>query len=391
MCAFKEPVVIHKGLDNVYVKESGICFIDGEASKLFYRGYSIEDLAGHSTFEETAYLLIYGWLPTSSQLEKFRRRLESYRPVDPGVLQLIQSFPTHSDPMDVLRTAVSALGLYDPQPMSDDIEVRLDKGLRILAKVPTIITAFDRIRNGKEPVPPKAGLGHAADFLYMLTGNEPDAHDAHAMDVALILHAEHEMNASTFACTVTASTLADMYSIITSGIGTLRGPLHGGANEAALQTVLEVGDATRAESYVVEALAQKKKIMGFGHRVYKSWDPRYLILKQLGRELAAKKGQTKLFDTAVAIEMSARRHLEGTTIFPNVDSYSGILFHILGIQTDLFTPIFAMSRITGWTAHSIEYLQANRLIRPKALYVGKTGLAYLPLESRSGSAEEEKE
>jgi citrate synthase len=289
--------------------------------------------------------------------------------------------------MDVLRTAVSALGVYDPHPMSDDIGVRLDKGLRILAKVPTIITAFDRIRNGKAPIPPKAGLSHAADFLYMLTGNEPDAYDTHAMDVALILHAEHEMNASTFACTVTASTLADMYSIITSGIGTLRGPLHGGANEAALQTVLEVGDATRAERYVVEALAQKKKIMGFGHRVYKSWDPRYLILKRLGGELAARKGEIKLFDTAVAIEMSARKHLEGTPIFPNVDSYSGILFHILGIQTDLFTPIFAMSRITGWIAHSIEYLQVNRLIRPKALYVGKTGLAYLPVESRSGRAQ----
>ena len=391
MSAFKEPVVIHKGLDNVYVKESKICFIDGEASKLFYRGYSIQDLADHSTFEETTYLLIYGWLPTTSQLEKFRSQLESYRPVDASLLQLIRSFPINGDPMDVLRTTVSALGLYDPQPMSDDIELRRDKGLRILAKVPTIITAFDRLRNHKEPVSPRAGLSHAADFLYMLTGKEPDAHDVHAMDVALILHAEHEMNASTFACTVTASTLADMYSIITSGIGTLRGPLHGGANEAALQTVLDVGDATKAESYVVEALAQKKKIMGFGHRVYKSWDPRYLILKQLSGELAATKGQTKLFDTAVAIEMSARRHLEGTTIFPNVDSYSGILFYILGIRTDLFTPIFAMSRIAGWTAHSIEYLQANRLIRPKALYVGKTGLVYLPLESRTGKTEEEKE
>ena len=208
--------------------------------------------------------------------------------------------------MDVLRTMVSALGLFDPKPMSDDIDVRMDKGLRILAKVPTIIAAFDRIRNHKEPVPAKAGLGHAADFLYMLTGSEANADDVHAMDVALVLHAEHEMNASTFACTITASTLADMYSIITSGIGALRGPLHGGANEAALQTVLEVGDASRAESYVVEALAQKKRIMGFGHRVYKSWDPRYLIIKPIGGELAAKKGQTKLFDTAVAIETSAQ-------------------------------------------------------------------------------------
>jgi citrate synthase len=202
------------------------------------------------------------------------------------------------------------------------------------------------------------------------------------MDVALILHAEHEMNASTFSCTVTASTLADMYSIITSGIGTLRGPLHGGANEVALNTVLEVGDPSRAESYVTQALAERKRIMGFGHSVYKTWDPRYVILKKLGAELAVKKGQTKLFDAAVAIETSARNHLTGTPIFPNVDSYSGVVFHMLGIPTDLFTPIFAMSRIAGWTAHAIEYLEANRLIRPKALYVGEMGLSYTPIEER---------
>ena len=387
MTAVKEPVVIHKGLDNVYVKESKICFIDGEASKLFYRGYSIDDLSEHSTFEETTYLLIYGWLPTKSQLDEFKGRIESHRTLEPGVLQLIRSCPASSDPMDVLRTAVSALGVYDPHPMADSIEERIDKALRILAKTPTIITAFDRIRNQREPVSPKLGLSHAADFLYMLTGREPDPYDAQVMDVALILHAEHEMNASTFSCTVTASTLADMYSIITSGIGTLRGPLHGGANEAALRTVMEVGEPSRAESYVTEALAQKKKIMGFGHRIYKTWDPRYVILKKLGGELAAKRGQTKLFDTAVAIETSARKHLEGLPIFPNVDSYSGIVFHVLGISTDLFTAIFAMSRIAGWTAHAIEYLEANRLIRPKALYVGKTALPYIPMNSRLGRAE----
>jgi citrate synthase len=384
----KEPVVIHKGLDNVYVKESRICFIDGEASKLFYRGYGIEELANHATFEETAYLLIYGWLPTASQLAKFTGNLESYRILEPGILEFIRELPAQSDPMDALRTAVSALGLYDPQPMTDDIAVRIDKGLRILAKVPTIITAFDRLRNRKDPVPPKGHLTHAAEFLYMLTGTEPDPYDAHVMDVALILHAEHEMNASTFACTVTASTLADMYSVMTSGIGTLRGPLHGGANEAALKTVLEVGDPSKADGYVVDALARKKRIMGFGHRVYKTWDPRYLILKKFAGELAVRKDQTELFDTAVAIETSARKHLEGTPIFPNVDSYSGIVFHMLGIPTDLFTPIFAMSRIAGWTAHAIEYLQANRLIRPKALYVGTTGLPYPPIESRSGKMEE---
>lgn len=382
MSAIREPVVIHKGLDNVYVKESKICFIDGERSKLFYRGYAIEDLAKSSTFEETAYLLIYGQLPTRAQLEEFRKRIESYRPLDPGVLQLIRSFPTSCDPMDALRTAISSLGLYDPQPATDSIEARIDKALRILAKTPTIITAFDRLRNRKEPVPPKAGLSQAADFLYMLTGQQPDQYDSHVMDVAMILHAEHEMNASTFSCTVTASTLADMYSIITAGVGTLRGPLHGGANEAALKTVMEVGDASRADAYVTETLAQKKRIIGFGHRVYKTWDPRYVILKKIGADLAAKKGQMKLFDTAVAMENSALKHLGGAPIFPNVDSYSGIVFHVLGIPTDLFTPIFAMSRIAGWTAHVIEYLEANRLIRPKALYVGETGLAYKPIESR---------
>ena len=380
--------MIHKGLDNVYVKESKICYIDGEASRLFYRGYSIEELADHSTFEETTYLLIYGWLPTKSQLDQFTRQLESHRTLEPRFLDLMRKLPHESDPMDILRTSVSALGVYDPQPMTDDLTVRIEKGLMILAKVPTIIAAFQRLRTGNDPIPPKGHLTHAAEFLYMLTGHEPDPYDIHVFDVALILHAEHEMNASTFACTVTASTLADMYSVITSGIGTLRGPLHGGANEAALKTVLEVGDASNAEGYVVDALAHKRRIMGFGHRVYKTWDPRYLILKKLAGELAVRKGQTKLFDTAVAIETSARRHLEGTPIFPNVDSYSGIVFHMLGIETDLFTPIFAMSRISGWTAHAIEYLEANRLIRPKALYVGKIGLPYTPVESRTGRAEE---
>ena len=379
----KEPVVIHKGLDNVYVMESKICFIDGEASKLFYRGYGIEDLAQYSTFEETAYLLIYGALPNKRQLEDFKNRISSQRSLEPGLLQLIRSFPIASDPMDVLRTAVSAMAVYDPQPTTDKIEERIDKAVRILGKAPTIIAAFDRLRNRREPIPPKPDFDHAANFLHMLTGKTPDPFDTRVMDVALILHAEHEMNASTFSCTVTASTLADMYSIITSGIGTLRGSLHGGANEAALKTVMEVGDPSKAEDYVTRALAEKKRIMGFGHRVYKTWDPRYVILKKLGAQLASSKGENVLFETAVAIEQSALRHLAGSPIFPNVDSYSGVVFHILGIPTDLFTPIFAMSRIAGWTAHAIEYLEANRLIRPKALYVGQTSLPYIPIDARA--------
>ncbi len=383
MSAIKEPAVIHKGLDNVYVTESKICFIDGDASKLFYRGYSIEDLAAHSTFEETAYLLIFGRLPTKIQLQEFVKKIESYRALDPRILQLIESFPPSCDPMDALRTTVSSLGLFDPNPTTDHIEARIDKALQILAKTPTIITAFDRARIHKAPIAPKPGLSHAADFLYMLSGNIPDSYDAHVMDVSLILHAEHEMNASTFSCTVTASTLADMYSIITSGVATLRGPLHGGANEAALKTVQEVGDPSNAERYVTQALAEKKRIMGFGHRVYKTWDPRYKILKKIGADLAVRRGQEKLYETALAIETSALKHLAGAPIFPNVDSYSGIVFHILGITTDLFTPIFAMSRIAGWSAHSIEYLESNRLIRPKAYYAGQIGLQYIPIEERS--------
>ena len=382
MSSIKEPVVIHKGLDNVYVKESRICYIDGEASRLFYRGYSIEDLATHSTFEETAYLLMFGKLPTKSQLQDFLGKLERYRTLDPQLMQFITTFPSTCDAIDALRTAVSSMGLFDPNPATEDLHVRIDKALQILAKTPTIIAAFDRARNHKDPIAPRHGLSHAANFLYMLTGNEPDPYHAHVMDVALILHAEHEMNASTFACTVAASTLADMYSIITSGIAALRGSLHGGANEAALRTVQEVGDPSKAERYVTQALAERKRIMGFGHRVYKTWDPRYKILKQIGADLAVRSGQQKLFDTAIAIESSALKHLAGAPIFPNVDSYSGVVFHMLGITTDLFTPIFAMSRIAGWSAHSIEYLESNRLIRPKAYYIGPVGVQYIPIDER---------
>jgi citrate synthase len=388
LSSIKEPVVIHKGLDNVYVKESRICYVDGEASKLFYRGYSIEDLCANSTYEETAYLLIYGILPLRTQLQEFVKKIEGYRPIDSGIIQLLQSLPPTCNALDALRTAISALGSYDPEPETTSwrvggTEARIDKSLQILAKMPTIIAAFDRLRNHKDPIPPKPGLSHAADFLYMLSGYLPDTYDTRVMDTALILHAEHEMNASTFSCTVTASTLADMYSIITSGICALRGPLHGGANETALKTVMEVGDASNAEAYVTKALAEKRRIMGFGHRVYKTWDPRYKILKKIGAELAKRKGRESLFETAVAIENSALRHLAGSPIFPNVDSYSGLVFDMLDISIDLFTPIFALSRIAGWTAHSIEYLESNRLIRPKALYVGQLGLQYVPIEQRS--------
>lgn len=375
------PAAIHKGLDNVYVEESSICFIDGEASKLYYRGYAIDELAEHSSFEEVACLLIRGRLPKENELEDFQGRLRSSRALGDRFIGLLRALPK-AHPLDGLRTAVSALGAFDPNPLGSGHEENLDKCLGILAKAPTIIASLERLRQGGDILKPKDGLGHAANFLHMLSGREPDHYEARVMDTILILHAEHEMNASTFSSTVTASTLADMYSVMVAAIGTLRGPLHGGANEEALKMILQVGEPSRAEAFVEDALARKRKIMGFGHRLYKSYDPRYLILKGIGGKLAAMKGQSKLFETAEAIEGAAMSKLAHRHVFPNVDFYSGIVLHLLGIPTDLFTSVFCMSRIAGWSAHVLEYLESNRLIRPRAYYVGELNLQYIPVERR---------
>lgn len=381
----QEPVILHKGLDNVYVKESKICFIDGNQSRLYYRGYSIETLANNSTFEEVAYLLLYGELPTKTELQSFDATLKSYRELDKSVAKILGDLPSHTHPMDALRTAVSAMGATEKQALHTDLESNRKDLIRILASAPTAVAFFDRVRSGREPISPKMNLKHGANFLSMLTGTEPGEEDAHILDVALILHAEHEMNASTFSCMVTSSTLADMFSVIDAGIGTLRGPLHGGANEAALKMFLEVGTPENAAAFVEKSLAAKKRIMGFGHRIYKNFDPRYAIMKPESKKIAVRKGKAILYQTAEAIETAALERLSDSSIFPNVDFYSGIVFHSLGIPTDLFTPIFAISRIAGWSAHVLEYLESNRLIRPKALYTGELERKYDPIEQRGGA------
>jgi citrate synthase len=364
------------------VKESTICFIDGNRSKLYYRGYSIESLARESSFEEVACLLLFGELPKKNDFESFDSTLKSYRELPPSVTQIVRALPPHAHPMDSLRTAVSALGGTEKQPLRSDVESNRGDLIRILAAAPTATGLFARHREGKQAISPRNDLSHGSNFLYMLTGAEPSAEDARIFDIALILHAEHEMNASTFSCMVTASTLADMYSVIDAGIGTLRGPLHGGANEAALKMFLEVSDPKNAVAFVEKSLAAKKRIMGFGHRIYKNFDPRYVVLKAEARKLAERKGNPALYETAEAIERATLERLSDASIFPNVDFYSGIVFHLLGIPTDFFTPIFAISRISGWSAHVLEYLQSNRLIRPKALYTGALDREYIPIEKR---------
>ncbi|MCH8022832.1 MAG: citrate synthase/methylcitrate synthase [Thaumarchaeota archaeon] len=374
--------MIHKGLDSILVNESSICLIDGERSRLYYRGYSIDDLADKSSYEEVAYLLIIGQLPTKFQLDEFKATLFRESPLSQITMALLKSYPSNSHPMDVLRTTISSLALEDAG-LTQDKTINLQRAIRILAKAPVIISAFERIRQGKEPLSPKKELGHAANFLYMVHGDVPSTYDVKVMDTALSLHAEHEMNASTFSGIVTASTLSDMYSIITAGIATLRGSLHGGANEEALKMIIEVGSPENAVRFVEERLKQKKRIMGFGHRIYKTYDPRYTVLKSIAEKLGAVKGKEILYDTAVRVEREALEHLSDSKIFPNVDFYSGLVFHMLGFRTDLFTPIFASSRIAGWSAHVLEYLEDNRLIRPKAAYIGEVDLRFIPIEQRA--------
>lgn len=377
----ENAVVLHKGLDNVYVAESSICYIDGENSRLYYRGYSVEELAEKSSFEEVAFLLIYGWLPKREEFEGFVRAVrESYNPPQ-EILSWLKTVPTNSHPMDVLRTAISMLSLYDKSE-DNSLEANRQRGIRIIGVTPTIIASYARMRRGLKPVEPDPSLQIAANFLYMLRESKPDPFDVSAMDKALILHAEHEMNASTFSCIVTASTLSDMYSAITAGIATLKGPLHGGANEAALRYIQSVGSPERAEEAVEKTLSAKQRIMGFGHRVYKNYDPRYKILKPLARQLAEKKGTLNLYLTAEAVEQAALKRLSQHRLYPNVDFYSGLVFNALGIDTDLFTPIFAMSRSAGWVAHVLEYVADNRLVRPKAYYTGALDRKYVEMDRR---------
>jgi citrate synthase len=357
-----------KGLEGIVATTSKICYIDGDRGVLAYRGIDIHELADHSTFEETCYLLWFGKLPTRTELSGLQGRLAADRKLDPGIITMLRNAPAHALPMDVLRTAVSALSFYDPDETKNDHDANVAKAIRLTSQIAMIVAAYDRIRKGQAVVEPDPSLSHAANFLLMLNGKRPSTTAERALDIALILHADHELNASTFAARVTAATLSDMHSAITSAIGALKGPLHGGANEAVFR-ILESIDAAGSDpiEHVKGMLAQKKKIPGFGHRVYHTEDPRATHLRVMSRDLGASSGQSKWNDMSQKIEafVKAEKKLNA-----NVDFYSASTYHILGIDVDLFTPIFAVSRISGWAAHVIEQLDDNRLIRPRADYLG---------------------
>lgn len=375
-------VTIHKGLDGIYVKESGLCLVDGVTGRLLYCGYDIVDLAVHSTFEETAFILWNRRLPKKGELEDLRHRLAENRPIPPEIFDIMKRLPKTAHPMDVLRTAVSALASYDPDLNQTTPDANLRKAIRLTAKFPTITAAYHRLRQGLPVVQPDPKRGIASDFLRMLLDREPDELSARVMDICLILHAEHSMNASTFTAMSTGSTLTDLYSAIVSGIGTLKGPLHGGANERVIQVLLEIGKPAKAEEYVLNQLKAKRKLSGFGHRVYKAYDPRAIILRDYALRMSKQRGDTTLYDTAQEVERVMLRELKEKMVYPNVDFYSGIVYHLMGIPSDLFTPIFAIARITGWTAHVLEYWEDNRLVRPLDQYTGPTEAEYVPINKR---------
>jgi len=370
-----------KGLEGVVAANSGICWIDGYAGVLAYRGIDIHELAEKSTFEETTYLLWYGRLPDQPALEEFTRRLTHARQLPSQIYDLLRSFPKSATPMEVLRTAVSALSFYDPDESAVDHDSNFRKAFALTAQLPMLVAAFDRIRKGKEIIEPDASLPHAANFLWMLHGAKPIPAASRTFDIALILHADHELNASTFAARVIAGTLADMHSAITGAIGALKGPLHGGANEAVMKMLFAIaqngGDPV---DYVSSLLAQKKKVFGFGHRVYRTEDPRATHLRKMSEQLSRDSGNTKWFEMSRRIEEFVRKEKK---LNANVDFYSASTYTTLGIDLDLFTPIFAVSRIAGWAAHVIEQLDDNRLIRPRAEYTGpEYPVKYVPLEKR---------
>ena len=367
------------GLEGVVVAESEISFVDGAAGRLVYRGYSIEELASGSTFEETSKLLLDGELPTRAELQTFERALVSERAIDERTLAAIRGYPADVDPMSALRTGVSALGMVDPDRDDDGPEATRRKAIRLIAKLPTLVAAFERSRGGNPPLDPRADLGHAANFLYMLNGEEPDPDDARVMDVCLILHAEHGMNASTFAARVTAATLSDIHSAVTSAVGTLKGPLHGGANEGVMKMLLEIDARGVAPAdRVREMLAAGKKVMGFGHRVYKTMDPRAPILRGFSKDLGER---TDPRWYRMSEEVLAAMKME-KGIDPNVDFFSASTYYALGIPADLFTPIFAIARVSGWVTHVEAQYAKNRLIRPRARYVGKRDLRYTSIVDR---------
>jgi len=373
--------VAGKGLEGIVAANSGICWIDGEAGILSYRGIDIHELAVHSNFEETTFLLWNGRLPTGPELQEFSTHLAAARVLSPSIVQLLRSFPASATPMEVLRTAVSALSMYDADENDNLHDASVRKGYRLTSQVAMIVAVYDRLRKGLPVVEPDPSLSHAANFLWMLNGEKPSETATRTLDVALILHADHELNASTFAARVIAATLSDIHSAVTGAIGALKGPLHGGATEAVMRMLFAIDKAgADPVEYVREMLAAKKKVSGFGHRVYKTEDPRATHLRRMSEQLSKDSGVSRWYDWSRAIELYINREKR---LNANVDFYSASTYTTLGIDVDLFTPIFAVSRIAGWVAHVIEQLDDNRLIRPRAEYIGPIyPTPYIPLANR---------
>ncbi|MFN0067293.1 MAG: citrate/2-methylcitrate synthase [Limisphaerales bacterium] len=368
-----------KGLEGVVAAKTRLSDVRGDIGQLIYCGYDINELAGRASYEEVAFLLYHNHLPNAKELAEFKETLVGFRDLPQAVTDVIQRLPKNAPPMHALRTLVSLLGCYDTTAEDVSVDYQRRKALRLIAQVPVIVAYFHRARCDQPLVPPDPSLGEAANFLQMITGQKPAEEAAETLDVCYVLHADHGMNASTFSARVTISTLSDMYSAITSAIGTLKGPLHGGANEGVIKMLQEIGSLDKVDAYLEDALAQKKKIMGIGHRVYKVLDPRAPHLKKMAQQLCGKLGDPKWIQMS---ERIADLMLEKKGLHANVDFYSATVYFSLGIPTDLFTPIFAIARTSGWTAHVLEQLSDNRLIRPQSEYTGPLGLKFVPVEQR---------
>ncbi len=375
-----QQIELKRGLKDVYIDKSEVSFIDGKEGKLIYRGYNIHDLAEKSTFEETIYLLLYGKLPTQKQLSKFESELRASRNIPPEVVQIIRTVK-NSHPMDVLRTAVSALAAFDPEVTDNSIEATLRKGVRLTAQVPTVVATHGRILQGKEPVASDPNLGQAANFMYTLFGKKPSAEDAKVMDTDFILHAEHGINASAFAARVAASTEADLHCAIVAGIATLKGPKHGGAAESVVIMAQEIGDESKAAEYVKKTLESGGKITGFGHRVYKTVDPRAMHLRDRAKTMSEEKGDPKWFKILSKVAEQMKPY-EAKGICVNVDFWSGAIYHLLGIPEYLYISIFTMGRVPGWTVQVTEQFSDNILLRPMIQYTGPMDLPYVPISQR---------
>jgi len=373
------PSAAGKGLEGIIAAATRLSDVRGDVGELIYAGYDIHELAGKVTFEEVVHLLHYNHLPDEKELGELKSRLVAARELPRGVVEIIKTIPKSTPPMHAIRTAISALGCFDEQADNDSMDSNREKAMRLIAQIPIITAYFHRSRQKRSLLAPDPALGEAANFLYLMDGERPSQEKESTMDLCYVLHADHGMNASTFSARVTIATLSDMYSAITSAIGTLKGPLHGGANEGVIKMLQEIGSVDKVDAYIAECLAQKKKIMGIGHRIYKTLDPRAPHLQRMAKTLSAKLGEPKWIQMS---ERIAQIMLKEKNLHANVDFYSATVYYSLGIPTDLFTPIFAIARTAGWTAHVLEQLADNRLIRPQSVYTGPVGLKVTPIRQR---------